>query len=350
MEEIRKFLYIESDQVPLNKLEYGTIKKNIINPITGKPYKGIVLEGVFADFGSNNPNNNNRIYDLDSYLRLLQALRQKVLSPKGVYGEFEHPDRYSVDNSKASHKILDVWFDEQTRQVMGYVLLLNNTEAGRAARDIIESGGRLAISARAAGEEKQMPDGTKLAIPKLLVTYDLVTHPGFDSAILEFKELNESEKMYQQIGDSKRGFSCIIYDDQLRSINPLYDKFSRMNESNAAFYDWYSNVYSPMSESQKITKQQKQQNKAQQKQLEDNEPMAKEKAQNALKTSSNQLNQNAEKPLIFRQMALAQQRLKEGLVKKGYFTYHDNAAGFMTYGMNIGANTANISQDEEEFI
>ena len=344
-QEIRKFLYIDSDQVPLTKIDYGTIKKNIVNPVTGRPYRGIVLEGVFADFSSDNPNNNNRIYDLDSYLRLLQQLRQKVLSPKGVYGEFEHPDRYSIDNSRASHKILDVWFDESRRQVLGYVLLLNNTDAGRAARDIIETGGRLAISARAAGEEITRPDGTKLAVPKLLVTYDLVTHPGFDAAVLEFKELNESEMITQRVADSRRGFKCLIYDDQLSGIGRLYDKFLSINES-LSFYDWYATEYCSMRslvESQKLTPQQKQQDKAEERQLELNEPQAKKKAEDALSVSSDDLDESDDRRrFLFEQVAFAQQNLRNRM-KKGYFAYHDNAAGFVDYGM-MGAGSGAINQ------
>jgi len=239
---IDKFLYVESPQIPLVKIDYGTIKKNIINPLTKRPYKGIILEGVFADF--NDVNNNLRYYDIPQYLLLLGEFRKKVHSKKGVYGELEHPQSYAVNFNNVSHKILDVWYDESTKQVKGYVLILNKGR-GLIARDIIESGGCLAISARAAGEEIDQPNGTKLGRVKLLTTYDLVYHPGFDAAVLEFKELNESEKMLQNISSSKKGYFYTIPSKELKKLNESYNKYlndssvKSCNLPSSCFLEWY---------------------------------------------------------------------------------------------------------------
>ncbi len=242
MPQERDFLYFDSPQIPLKEVPFGDLQANIIDPTTGKPYKGIVLEGVFAQF-SDKPNNNKRIYDIDEYLKLLEVFKQQVLSKKGVYGELEHPDRYSVDYKCVSHKIIDVWYVPETMTVMGRVLLLNNTPNGKIAKEIVKSGGQLAISARAAGSEIEQPDGTFRAVTKLLTTYDLVYHPGFSTAVLEFKILNESQQFIQNAGNNKQGYAYKVYSNQLSKISNIYSSYITLNESQESFIDRRSKCF-----------------------------------------------------------------------------------------------------------
>ena len=87
---INKFLYLESAQIPLTEIPFEQLKQTIIDPTTGTPYKGIVLEGIFAVL-KQDPNNNKRLYSIPEYLFLLQILKKQIFSSKGVYGELEHP-------------------------------------------------------------------------------------------------------------------------------------------------------------------------------------------------------------------------------------------------------------------
>ncbi len=155
----RKFLLVSSDQIPLTEVPFGDLKANMLDPTTGELYKGIVLQGCFADLSNTNPNNNKRYYDIPTYLAMVQILRKEIFSAKGVYGELEHPSGYAVNSNNVSHKILDIWYNESEKKVYG-VLILLDTDKGRIAQQIIKSGGQLAVSARAAGEEKANGDGT----------------------------------------------------------------------------------------------------------------------------------------------------------------------------------------------
>lgn len=319
------FIYIESSQVPLTEIPWGTLKQNIIDPTNGKPYKGIILEGCFADL-SPKINNNKRIYDIPEYLKLLQILKQQIHSKKGVYGELEHPEGYAVDWNNVSHKILDVWYVEEEQKVYGRVLILN-TEKGKIAQEIIRSGGCLAISARAAGAETKQPDGTSKAITKLLTTYDLVYHPGFSSAILDFKELNESQKMVQQLAQNKSGFSGIIYMDQLEKIGDKFKEFVTLNESvntlNTCFLEYYFN---------NLNESEKQKQQKQQQQLENNEPNDKKEVENNLKKATETQLKESKKD-FFVQMKKAQKMLRKSqLVAQDadeFKSYYDNSAGFI---------------------
>lgn len=321
----KDFLYFDSPQIPLKEVPFGDLQANITDPTTGKPYKGIVLEGVFAQF-SNEPNNNKRIYDVDEYLKLLEVFKKQVLSHKGVYGELEHPDRYSINLNFVSHKIIDVWYVPETMTVMGRVLLLN-TKQGKQAQEIVRSGGQLAISARAAGSEIKQPDGTFKAVTKLLTTYDLVYHPGFSTAVLEFKTLNESQQFIQNAGNNKSGYGFKVYSNQLSKISDIYSSYITLNESQESLLDRRSKCFQEylmekLYESEQEEKQQQVLEKG-------DSPDQKQKQQKLQKAVDKQLDdikqqkqQSLHQSMFFEQVDAHQKKLAD----KAYF---DNSAGFV---------------------
>lgn len=330
MSEIsKKFMLIESHQIPLTEIPYGDIKENMIDPTTGKIARGIVMEGCFADLSNANPNNNKRYYDIPTYLQLVQVLRKQIFSPKGVYGELEHPESsYAINSKNISHKLLDIWYNEIEMKVYGRILLLNHGN-GLIAQEIVKSGGRLAISARAAGEEILQPDGTKACKVKLMTTYDLVYHPGFSAAILEFKELNESQKFIQDIAATKQGFSGIIFDEDLKKINKKYEFYIELNERHNCFQEWFLN---DLSESQKEDekKDQKEDNKQDIEILDKNEANDEEQLQNKLKDAAEK--DLAQKQKFFNQMQQSQEQLQK---KNEGNSYYQGSAGFIKDNYSI---------------
>ena len=313
-----RFLYVESDQIPLTEVPYGDLKENMIDVTTGKPYKGIVLEGVFADLNQTT-NNNDRIYDIPSYLEMLQQLKKAIHSAKGVYGELEHPQRYQINYNFVSHKLLDVWYEEETKLVKGRLILLN-TEQGKRAAQIIKSGGQLAISARAGGEEVNGPNGVKYAKVQAIFTYDLVYHPGFATAVLEFKELNESQKFIQSSGTSKKGFNFILKQKEIDNLSEAYMdylKIDNLSESektqrrSVCFLEYYNNNRLKNlfeSEQQKQQQQILQQNKSVDE-----------------KEKENELTRSVEKELS------ESEKFYQQIKKKQARTVFDNSAGFINF-------------------
>jgi hypothetical protein len=227
----RNFILIDYAENPLKRVENKDILKNMIDPTTGNPYEGgIVLEGEFASLSV--LNNNNRIYSEDNYLPFIEDLKKRVWSADGLYGEYEHPKNYSTDGKNVSHKILDVWYDKLQRKVFGIVLILNTTN-GRNAMEVIKSGGRLGISARAGGKEIKNPNGTFTATIKMIVTFDLVWHPGFSSAKLGLVNLNESEREPIQ-----RKSSFTIYETNLGELDNLYETYLLDKDRKTSFLEW----------------------------------------------------------------------------------------------------------------
>lgn len=333
-----KILYVESSQIPLKPVPYGTLRENTINPITGKPYKGIVLEGVFADLKPTE-NNNRRIYDIPLYLEWVKKLHSQIHSSKGVYGELEHPKNYGVDYNNVSHKLLDIWWNPEEQQVLGKVMLLN-TPKGKIAQEIVESGGQLAISARAAGDEISQSDGSKKAVVKLLVTYDLVYHPGFSTAVLDFKQLNEAEQWLQNSGNNKVGFNGIIRYNDLKKISKSYDAYisgsSTLNESfgfdsniktnrDCCFLEWF--FQNNLNESQQEYSK-KEDTKKEQEKLENSQVPNEDEKQKSLEIASEK-ELNEEAVWLQNDVNSGFERLKKR-VKNPEGVYFDNSAGFVT--------------------
>lgn len=189
MTETKQFIYLDVSEKPLQRVEDAEILKRIIDPTTNKPYDGLIFSGEFASLGV--LNNNNRIYDEPNYLEFVVALKKVIFGTRGLYGHLEHGKGYANDYNKVSHKILDIWYDKPTKKVYGTIMLLN-TPKGRIPREIYRSGGRFAISGRGGGTEIKNADGTFTAILKLLVTFDIVYHPGFTTSEQIGVTLNES--------------------------------------------------------------------------------------------------------------------------------------------------------------
>ncbi len=149
-----------------------------------------VLEGIFAEFGKKN--NNNRIYTEENYLPFVEYLKPKIKQKK-LLGELDHPvgeNTTQIRLEKASHIIEDLYYDKDNRVLRGRIRILD-TPAGKIAKSLLDSGVPLSISSRAIGE---VDENTKTAKIIHLITYDLVSQPGFESATLSRvnESLNES--------------------------------------------------------------------------------------------------------------------------------------------------------------
>ena len=135
-----------------------------------------MLEGVFAEFGVEN--RNGRIYEEKEYLPHLEYLK-KDIATGNLLGELDHPERFEVALGGVSHRVSELWYDQQKRQVLGRLEILE-TPKGQIAKTLLEAGVPLSISSRAAGTVNE----DKTVAIQQIYTYDLVAKPGFESAQL----------------------------------------------------------------------------------------------------------------------------------------------------------------------
>ena len=153
------------------------------NASTGK--KDYVLGGTFTEFGVKN--RNERIYTADKFLPALQELNERISNLGVVYGEFDHPDVFDTSLSRASHIVTKANYVAEKNLVAGEIKLLS-TYWGKEAKSLVDDGLPVFVSSRAAGITES--DGS-VSLKKLF-TYDIVADPGFASAKMSVKVLNES--------------------------------------------------------------------------------------------------------------------------------------------------------------
>jgi len=144
-----------------------------------------ILGGTFTEF--NIKNRNDRIYTAEKFIPHLDELLNRKSQLGVVYGEFDHPDVFDTSLSRVSHTIESALFDKASNSIKGEIRLLN-THWGKEAKALVDDGCPIFVSSRAAGITES--DGTVTV--KKLFTYDAVADPGFSSARMEVKSLNES--------------------------------------------------------------------------------------------------------------------------------------------------------------
>src|SRR5574344_1822088 len=132
-------------------------------------------------------NRNNRSYPEKEVLRHLGYLREMIKKSGSILGELDHPEgRFDIQLKEASHKITDLWYDQENHNVMGKLEILD-TPNGKIAQELVEAGYPLFVSSRAAGDVDEKTHEVEIA---QIFTYDIVCTPGFAEAKLE--RVNES--------------------------------------------------------------------------------------------------------------------------------------------------------------
>ncbi len=170
---MKSVLIVENSTNSLSKVNESNNKSNNI------------LGGIFTEFDIKN--RNERIYTADRFLPCLEEMNERIQNMGSVYGEFDHPDVFDTSLARASHLVTKAEYVKENNRVEGEIRLLN-THWGKEAQALVNDGCPVFVSSRAAGITES--DGTVTL--KKLFTYDIVADPGFASAKMNVKTLNES--------------------------------------------------------------------------------------------------------------------------------------------------------------
>jgi hypothetical protein len=170
---MKSVLIVENSTNSLSKINESNNKSNNI------------LGGIFTEFDIKN--RNERIYTADRFLPCLEEMNERITNMGSVYGEFDHPDVFDTSLARASHLVTKAEYVKENNRVEGEIRLLN-THWGKEAQALVNDGCPVFVSSRAAGITES--DGTVTL--KKLFTYDIVADPGFASAKMNIKTLNES--------------------------------------------------------------------------------------------------------------------------------------------------------------
>ena len=184
---------------------------SLVRESNGSGNKDYVLGGTFTEFDIKN--RNERVYTANRFLPALQEMNERMNNLGVVYGEFDHPDVFDTSLSRASHIITKAEYVKESNLVSGEIRLLS-TYWGKEAKALVDDGCPLFVSSRAAGITES--DGT-VSLKKLF-TYDIVADPGFASAKMNVKVLNES----LGLDNPKSNFRIYEMSDESK-INDLFN-------------------------------------------------------------------------------------------------------------------------------
>ncbi len=223
-----------------------------------------VLEGVFAEFGVEN--RNGRIYEEKEYLPHLEYLQNDIKSGH-LLGELDHPERFEVALGNVSHKISELRYDENSRQIRGKIEILEGTPKGAIAKELLKAGIPLSISSRAAGSVNE----DKTVSIQQIYTYDLVAKPGFEKAQLHsvnesaqarisdlISKLNESHNQFETKVSKDLSSTLGIINENI-SIYDVTDKFPSPKLREEALILKNKNEKKPMNENQNLSEESMQQ-------------------------------------------------------------------------------------------
>lgn len=161
--------------------------------------KHVWLSGVFMQ--ADIKNRNNRVYPLDEISRAVGEASLKIQEMNGIFGELDHPQTLSINLDRISHAITDLRMEGAN--AFGKAKLLP-TPMGLIATTLVESGVRLGVSSRGAGEV-----GAEGKVKNFsLVTVDIVATPSAPGAM--------PLSIYESLEMVKSGRNAISLAEQLQ--------------------------------------------------------------------------------------------------------------------------------------
>ena len=165
-----------------DKVEYITEQ----DEKTGK--KKYMLRGVFMQ--SEIKNRNGRVYPFEVLNKEVKRYNKEFVEQNRAYGELGHPDGPTVNLDKVSHMVTKLEADG--KNFVGEAKVMS-TPMGEIVKNIMDDGGKLAVSSRGMGSLEQKNGANYVKDDFYLATAaDIVADPSapnaFVQGIMEGKE------------------------------------------------------------------------------------------------------------------------------------------------------------------
>ncbi len=153
---------------------------------TGK--KNYKLKGVFMQ--SEIKNRNGRVYPFEVLDKEVKRYNKEFIEQNRAYGELGHPDGPTVNLDKVSHMVTSLQPDG--KNFIGEAKVMS-TPMGNIVKNIMDDGGKLAVSSRGMGSLEQKNGANYVKDDFYLATAaDIVADPSapnaFVDGIMEGKE------------------------------------------------------------------------------------------------------------------------------------------------------------------
>lgn len=149
--------------------------------------KDLWISGVFMQ--SEIQNRNKRTYPLSEISRAVQTAQAMIKESNGIFGELDHPSGLNLNLDRVSHAITEMKM--VGNDAIGRAKILN-TPMGITARALIESGVKVGVSSRGAGQVNE-----SFVSDFNFVTVDMVATPSAPGAL--------PDSIYESLDTFKKG-------------------------------------------------------------------------------------------------------------------------------------------------
>lgn len=146
-----------------------------------KNFQPIIMSGIFQM--ANVLNRNGRVYPKSILEREVNKYMELVKKNRAT-GELDHPDSSVVSLVNVSHKVVDLWWENET---LYGKLQIAETPSGNILKGLLKSGIELGISSRGVGSVKSQKGNDIVQEDFELIAFDFVSSPSTPGAWL-FKE------------------------------------------------------------------------------------------------------------------------------------------------------------------
>lgn len=162
--------------------------------------KSLWLSGVFMQAGIKN--RNGRVYPVNEISAAVDGAGGRIKEQNGIMGELDHPQSLQINLDRVSHIITELRM--QGNDAIGKARLLN-TPMGNIARELINSGVKIGVSSRGAGNVNEGGDVSQFQF----VTVDIVAQPSAPGAY--------PGSIYESLEQAKNGRNIITLAEDVRS-------------------------------------------------------------------------------------------------------------------------------------
>ena len=195
MQLLSKKVHIMSMQLLCEALQPS--EANIITE-SSNDGKTLWLQGVFMQ--GVDKNRNGRIYPQSEILNAVNIGKQKIAECNGIFGELDHPQSLQINLDRISHAITELWMSGNN--AYGKAKIIEKAPMGQIAKALIESGVRIGVSTRGAGNVNESGEVSGFNF----ITADLVCTPSaqlaMPASVYESLEIAKNGKQVLSLAES----------------------------------------------------------------------------------------------------------------------------------------------------
>lgn len=161
--------------------------------------KNLWLSGVFMQ--ADLKNRNGRVYPMHEISRAVDEANTRIKESNGIFGELDHPQTLTINLDRISHVITEMKM--VGTNAIGKAKIIQGTPMGQIAKALLESGAKVGVSSRGAGQVNE-----SIVSDFAFVTVDLVAQPSAPGAV--------PNSIYESLDLSKSGREILTLSEQIQ--------------------------------------------------------------------------------------------------------------------------------------